>query len=70
MSIANRAVDALFGPRVIQHETIASSEPAAATPAPNMTNVANSDDCGGQSKALSDVGIFFPFLHLLVLGFE
>ncbi|XVF64918.1 hypothetical protein PTKIN_Ptkin09bG0205100 [Pterospermum kingtungense] len=54
MAFANRAVDAIFGPRVIHHETITSSEPAAATPAPNVNSAVNSDACGGQSKALSD----------------
>ncbi|KAK8483547.1 hypothetical protein V6N13_056972 [Hibiscus sabdariffa] len=46
-AMAHRAVDAIVGPRVIKHETVAA-------PAPNMNNVMNSDACGGQSKALSD----------------
>jgi hypothetical protein len=53
-AIAHRAMDALMGPRVIHHETVASSAPAAA-PAPNMTVHGGSDACVGQSKALSDV---------------
>ncbi|KAK5824094.1 Cytochrome c oxidase-assembly factor COX23, mitochondrial [Gossypium arboreum] len=54
-AMAHRAVDAVIGPRVIKHETVASSEPAAAAsaPAPN-TNSMNMDACGVQSKALSD----------------
>ncbi|XP_062164736.1 uncharacterized protein C6C3.02c-like [Alnus glutinosa] len=52
-AIAHRAMDALMGPRVIHHETVASSAPAAA-PAPNMTVHGGSDACVGQSKALSD----------------
>lgn len=54
-AIAHRAVDALMGPRVIHHETVDSSAPAAAAPAPNMTVHGGSDSCVGQSKALSDV---------------
>ncbi|GMI77362.1 hypothetical protein like AT5G09570 [Hibiscus trionum] len=55
-AMAHRAVDAIVGPRVFKHETVASSEPAAAAaaPAPNTNNVMNSDACGGQSKALGD----------------
>ncbi|KAK8597053.1 hypothetical protein V6N13_001679 [Hibiscus sabdariffa] len=57
-AMAHRAVDAIVGPRVFKHETVASSEPAAPAPAPARapnTNIAmNSDACGGQSKALSD----------------
>ncbi|KAK6245792.1 hypothetical protein QUC31_000568 [Theobroma cacao] len=53
-AIAHRAVDSIFGPWVVKHETVASSEPAAAAPAPNMNSLANSDACDGQSKALSD----------------
>ncbi|KAE8709774.1 hypothetical protein F3Y22_tig00110328pilonHSYRG00419 [Hibiscus syriacus] len=53
--MAHRAADAIVGPRVIKHETVASSEPAAsAAPAPNTNNLVNSDACGGQYKALSD----------------
>nr|KJB64105.1 hypothetical protein B456_010G033300 [Gossypium raimondii] len=60
-AMAHRAVDAVLGPRVIKHEAVASSEPAAAAsaPAPN-TNSMNMDACGVQSKALSDVCIFLP----------
>ncbi|GMJ15229.1 hypothetical protein like AT5G09570 [Hibiscus trionum] len=55
-AIAHRAVDAVVGPRVIKHETVASSEAAAPAPAPapNTNTLMNSDACGGQSKALSD----------------
>jgi hypothetical protein len=53
-AMAHRAVDALMGPRVIHHETVASSTPAAA-PVPNTTVHGDSDACVGQSKALSDV---------------
>lgn len=53
-AIAHRAVDAVMGPRVIHHESIASSAPAA-TPPPTMNSPGGSDACVGQSKALSDV---------------
>ncbi|KAL4297805.1 hypothetical protein GQ457_12G016820 [Hibiscus cannabinus] len=53
-AMAHRAVDAIVGPRVIKHETVASSEPAAPAPAPNTNTLKNSDACGGQTKALSD----------------
>lgn len=53
-AIAHRAVDAVMGPRVIQHETVASSAPAAAS-APTMNSLGGSDACGGQSKAFQDV---------------
>ncbi|XVE60627.1 hypothetical protein DITRI_Ditri05aG0143000 [Diplodiscus trichospermus] len=52
-AIADGLLIHFLGPRVIKHETVASSEPAAA-PAPTMNSVASSDACGGQSKALSD----------------
>ncbi|KAL4285205.1 hypothetical protein GQ457_16G016380 [Hibiscus cannabinus] len=51
-AMGHRAVDAIVGPRVIKHETVASPEPAAA--AAPKANMNNSDACGGQSKALSD----------------
>ncbi|XP_018859305.2 uncharacterized protein C6C3.02c-like [Juglans regia] len=55
-AIAHRAVDAVMGPRVIQHENIASSAPAATPPPtpPTMNSPGGSDACVGQSKALSD----------------
>lgn len=55
--VAHRAVDAVMGPRVIHHETISSSAPAA-TPAPapaSNTGGLGSNACGGQFKALQDV---------------
>ncbi|OMO57569.1 Cysteine alpha-hairpin motif superfamily [Corchorus olitorius] len=55
--IGHRAAEAIFGPRVVRHETVASPKSAAAAtaaPVPNTNSMANSDACGGQSKALSD----------------
>lgn len=53
-AMAHRAVDSLMGPRVIQHETVASPAPAAA-PAPSTTSFEGRNVCGDQSKALQDV---------------
>ncbi|GFY86572.1 Cox19-like CHCH family protein [Actinidia rufa] len=50
-SIAHRAVDAVMGPRTIQHETVASE--AAAAPAPAMSSM-GSDACSVHSKAFQD----------------
>lgn len=56
-AVAHRAVDAVLGPRIVHHETVTSSAPAA-TPVQNTNNFG--DACGGQSKALQDV-CFNPF---------
>ncbi|KAJ4952587.1 hypothetical protein NE237_029419 [Protea cynaroides] len=57
-AVAHRAVDAVMGPRVIQHETVTSGAPAAAAPAPasasTMGSVGGSDACSVQSKAFQD----------------
>ncbi|KAM4069288.1 hypothetical protein ACB094_12G078500 [Castanea mollissima] len=52
-SIAHRAMDALMGPRVIKHETVASSA-SDVPPAPNTNGVGSSTVCADQSKALID----------------
>ena len=50
--MAHRAVDAVLGPRTIQHETVFVLEAAAAAPAaPAM----NTDACSIHSKAFQDV---------------
>ena len=58
-AMAHRAVDAVLGPRVIQHETVASPAPAAAVgiaaPAPSTTSFEGRNVCGDHSKALQDV---------------
>ncbi|CBI38242.3 hypothetical protein VitviT2T_003950 [Vitis vinifera] len=51
-AVAHRAVDAVMGPRTIQHETVASE--AAASSAPTMNNVGGSDACNAHSKAFQD----------------
>lgn len=52
-AVAHRAVDAVMGPRTIQHETVAS-EAAAAAPA-STANTFGGDACGIHSKAFQDV---------------
>ena len=50
-AVAHRAVDAVMGPRTVQHEAVVSE--AAASVAP-MGNTAGSDSCGNHSKAFQD----------------
>ncbi|XP_042393985.1 hemiasterlin resistant protein 1-like [Zingiber officinale] len=52
-AIAHSAIDAVMGPRTIQHETVAS-EAAAAVPAAPMGNAVGTDACGVHSKAFQD----------------
>ncbi|EYU18400.1 hypothetical protein ABFS82_02G052900 [Erythranthe guttata] len=49
-AVAHRAVDAVMGPRTIQHETVSSE--AAGAPAP--TSMGGSDACGMHTKAFQD----------------
>ncbi|GMP38858.1 hypothetical protein CsSME_00009957 [Camellia sinensis var. sinensis] len=55
-AVAHRAVDAVVGPRTIQHETVVSE--AASAPAP-ATNSMGSDACSVQSKAFQDCLNFY-----------
>lgn len=57
-AVAHRAVDAMLGPRVIHHETVASPAPAAAS-APSMTSSEARNACGNHSKALQDVSFLY-----------
>ena len=50
-AMAHRAVDAVMGPRTIQHETVVSEAAASATP---MANATPSDSCSIHSKAFQD----------------
>lgn len=52
-AMAHRAVDAVVGPRTIQHEAVVN-EAAAAAPAPTA-NSFGSDACNIHSKAFQDV---------------
>ncbi|KAF7803780.1 coiled-coil-helix-coiled-coil-helix domain-containing protein 10, mitochondrial-like [Senna tora] len=51
-AVAHRAVDAVMGPRTIQHETVVS-EAAAAAPVPT-SNSFSGDACSVHSKAFQD----------------
>ena len=51
-AVAHRAVDAVMGPRTIQHETVASE---AAAPAPTANSLGGSDACNIHSRAFQDV---------------
>lgn len=59
-AMAHRAVDAVMGPRTIQHETVVS-EAAAAAP---MGNAVATDACGVHSKAFQDVSYYYRFSTL------
>ena len=62
-AVAHRAVDAVMGPRTIQHETVVT-EAAASAPAP--TNSAG-EACGIHSKAFQDVCDYFSqFLNIVL----
>ncbi|KAL9414611.1 hypothetical protein AB3S75_042970 [Citrus x aurantiifolia] len=52
-AVAHRAVDAVMGPRTIQHETVVS-EAAASAPASGTNSFASADACGIHSKAFQD----------------
>lgn len=67
-AIAHRAVDAVMGPRTIQHETVGSE--AAAAPASAAPTMGGSDACGVHFKAFQDVSavISSPFFLYLMLG--
>ena len=64
-AVAHRAVDAVLGPRTIQHETVASEAAAAPAPAATANSFTGSDACSIHSKAFQDV----CELHFLLLGY-
>ncbi|PON52932.1 Cysteine alpha-hairpin motif superfamily [Parasponia andersonii] len=51
-AVAHRAVDAVLGPRTIQHETVVSE--AVAVPAPTASSMGGADACNIHSKAFQD----------------
>ncbi|PKA54349.1 hypothetical protein AXF42_Ash000182 [Apostasia shenzhenica] len=51
-AVAHRAVDAVIGPRTIQHETVVSQDPEAS--AASIGNASGGDACSIQSKAFQD----------------
>lgn len=61
-AVAHRAVDAVMGPRVIQHENVDSSASASPSVPSAASNVGGSDVCSGPSKAMQDVGFLFSML--------
>ncbi|CAN6555340.1 hypothetical protein ACFX13_002881 [Malus domestica] len=52
-AVAHRAVDAVMGPRTIQHEAVVS-EATAAAPVPMVSSMGGSDACSNHSKAFQD----------------
>ncbi|GFP99440.1 hypothetical protein PHJA_002088100 [Phtheirospermum japonicum] len=52
-AVAHRAVDAVLGPRTIQHEAVAS-EAVAGAAAPAATSMGASDACNMHSRAFQD----------------
>ncbi|CAN6482325.1 unnamed protein product [Victoria cruziana] len=51
-AIAHRAVDAVLGPRTIQHETVVPQ--ASAAPAAAVNSMSGSDACSVHSKSFQD----------------
>ncbi|KAG6789636.1 coiled-coil-helix-coiled-coil-helix domain-containing protein 10 [Populus alba x Populus x berolinensis] len=51
-AVAHRAVDAVMGPRTIQHETVVSEAAAAAAPTPS--SMGGADACNIHTKAFQD----------------
>ncbi|OWM63665.1 coiled-coil-helix-coiled-coil-helix domain-containing protein 10, mitochondrial-like [Punica granatum] len=52
-AVAHRAVDAVVGPRTIQHESVVTGA-AAATPEAATNSTGGADACGIHSKAFQD----------------
>ncbi|KAK2662860.1 hypothetical protein Ddye_001434 [Dipteronia dyeriana] len=52
-AVAHRAVDAVMGPRTIQHESVVS-EAASAAPVSTTSSFGGSDACNVHSKAFQD----------------
>ena len=61
-AVAHRAVDAVMGPRTIQHETVVSE--AAAAAAPTASSMGGADACNIHTKAFQDVCTLFLFGYL------
>ncbi|CAI9104135.1 OLC1v1002756C1 [Oldenlandia corymbosa var. corymbosa] len=54
-AVAHRAVDAVMGPRTIQHETVVTEAATAAAPAPASNAMGiSSDACNNHAKAFQD----------------
>lgn len=57
-AVAHRAVDAVVGPRTIQHEHVQSTDGAGNSTSAQITNVAQ-NACSNQTKAFQDVSTAF-----------
>lgn len=58
-AVAHRAVDAVMGPRTVQHEVVQSGTPAVAAAAPAGSSVGGSDACGMHTVAFEKVLVIF-----------
>ncbi|PON64354.1 hypothetical protein PanWU01x14_124230, partial [Parasponia andersonii] len=58
--VAHKAVDAVLGPRTIQHETVVFE--ATAAPALIASNMGGADACNIHSKT-SDISLILIFLY-------
>lgn len=63
-AIARRAVDAIVGPGVIQHETVASATPVAEASDASRSGSMGRDACSLHSKAFQDVSTLLFFCSL------
>ena len=68
-AVAHRAVDAVMGPRTIQHEAVVTE--AAGAGAVPVSSVSGSDACSMHSKAFQDVCKIFMsrgvFLDIIII---
>lgn len=62
-AVAHRAVDAVVGPRTIQHEHVGSDAAANPVQAASMNGFSGSDACNIHSKAFQDVCVV-SFLNI------
>lgn len=58
-AVAHRAVDAVMGPRTIQHEAVVSEAVASGVPTPTASSMGGSDACNMHTKAFQDVSKSF-----------
>jgi len=61
-AVAHRAVDAVMGPRTIQHETVSQAPDAAVAPVGNT----GADSCNIHSRAFQDVSDSLSFFVLCI----
>lgn len=69
-AVAHRAVDAVMGPRTIQHETVVSEAASAPAPAASANSFTGSDACSIHSKAFQDVSGNFYLCYLVTRWFS